>query len=465
MTESWKDWLTKLDIPSGTGPFMLFLGDGRVVGGGANGPGLVVWQNGVGVVTLDGANLNYRDGNWHHVAVTYQNGSQKFYADGILVASSAYPGPLPSNSSSVVIGGIEGFGPYNHRWVGDIDEVSIYSRVLDCSEIADLFNGGAGQCNDADGDGVLDGSDNCPSTANPDQADSDGDGRGDACDNCPTTFNPDQLDTNGDGIGDVCTLPPTCDAQLATAQQQIQSLQVQLTVANQNIQNQQNLIAQLNANIAALQAQLHNLTAQGTNVVVQPLDATTNTTPTSLTFSQVTQAGTTSLATSSSGPTPPSGFQLGTPPTFYELTTTASFSGPVTVCVNYSAVSFQDESQLGLFHFENGSWIESTTSLDTTNKIICGVVTSLSPFAIFKGGIASLIQQVATLNLNKGEKKSLTTDLEAAKQALVRGNRKAARNQMNDFISDVRALKRSGRLNSTMADSLILQAQGVLRTI
>jgi hypothetical protein len=35
---------------------------------------------------------------------------------------------------------------------------------------------------DADGDGILDASDNCPTTANADQADADGDGEGDACD-------------------------------------------------------------------------------------------------------------------------------------------------------------------------------------------------------------------------------------------------------------------------------------------
>jgi hypothetical protein len=38
---------------------------------------------------------------------------------------------------------------------------------------------------DADGDGVADASDNCPSVANPGQVDTDGDGTGDACDSTP----------------------------------------------------------------------------------------------------------------------------------------------------------------------------------------------------------------------------------------------------------------------------------------
>jgi len=78
---------------------------------------------------------------------------------------------------------------------------------------------------DADRDGVLDRSDNCPATPNADQSDTDGDGVGDVCDatptgdddldgidnaldNCPATPNADQSDTDGDGIGDVCDATP-----------------------------------------------------------------------------------------------------------------------------------------------------------------------------------------------------------------------------------------------------------------
>jgi len=35
-------------------------------------------------------------------------------------------------------------------------------------------------------------------------ADSDGDGIPDGSDNCPTVYNPSQKDSDGDGIGDVC---------------------------------------------------------------------------------------------------------------------------------------------------------------------------------------------------------------------------------------------------------------------
>jgi hypothetical protein len=86
---------------------------------------------------------------------------------------------------------------------------------------------------DTDGDGVADEDDNCPNTANADQADNDNDGLGNVCDptpdgvtpppsndrdndgipnasdNCPDTANPDQADADNDGIGDVCDSTPT----------------------------------------------------------------------------------------------------------------------------------------------------------------------------------------------------------------------------------------------------------------
>jgi len=61
---------------------------------------------------------------------------------------------------------------------------------------------------DGDRDGVGDLCDNCAATPNPDQADTDSDGLGNACDNCPSVANPGQADTDSDGLGDACDSCP-----------------------------------------------------------------------------------------------------------------------------------------------------------------------------------------------------------------------------------------------------------------
>ncbi len=62
--------------------------------------------------------------------------------------------------------------------------------------------------NDPDGYNVCANDDNCPLDANSDQFDSDGDGWGDVCDNSPDDDNPDQKDSDFDGIGDISDVCP-----------------------------------------------------------------------------------------------------------------------------------------------------------------------------------------------------------------------------------------------------------------
>jgi hypothetical protein len=57
---------------------------------------------------------------------------------------------------------------------------------------------------DADGDGVYDFDDNCPTTYNPLQEDGDSDTAGDSCDNCIAVWNPSQENSDGDILGDSC---------------------------------------------------------------------------------------------------------------------------------------------------------------------------------------------------------------------------------------------------------------------
>jgi hypothetical protein len=108
--------------------------------------------------------------------------------------------------------------------------------------------------------------------------------------------------------------------------------------------------------------------------------------PVSLTFDQVVVPGNTSAAASAGGPAPPNGFKLGNPPVYYELATTATFSGNVRVCIGWTEGQFANENHIKLFHHESSGWVDITdsSSRDTANNTLCGVTASFSPFALME---------------------------------------------------------------------------------
>ena len=106
------------------------------------------------------------------------------------------------------------------------------------------------------------------------------------------------------------------------------------------------------------------------------------------------------MTTSTTGPPPPTALQIvgvGGEPVYYDIDTTATFLGLVTVCIAYDETQVVgQESDLQLMHDEGSGFINITSSLDTTNDIICGETATLSPFAVMEpvpaavGGIVEL---------------------------------------------------------------------------
>jgi hypothetical protein len=89
---------------------------------------------------------------------------------------------------------------------------------------------GAYEVGDADSDTIVDVNDNCPATANTNQANNDADAQGDACDpdddndtvadgsdNCPVTANTNQANNDADAQGDACDPDDDNDGVLDTA--------------------------------------------------------------------------------------------------------------------------------------------------------------------------------------------------------------------------------------------------------
>jgi len=102
----------------------------------------------------------------------------------------------------------------------------------------------------------------------------------------------------------------------------------------------------------------------------------------SATFSDVTNAGTTSVVASATNPGPNiPNFQFLN--TFWKISTQASFTGSVIIGLSYDpSIAGQAESSLRVFHWDGTTWTDVTYSLDTVNKIIYAQVTSFSSFGI-----------------------------------------------------------------------------------
>jgi len=114
-------------------------------------------------------------------------------------------------------------------------------------------------------------------------------------------------------------------------------------------------------------------TPTGSNVTVTPGDAI-------ITFSNVSVAGTTTYIASTGNPGGelPADFRLRG--LFVDITTTATYSGTVTVGISYDESQVSNEAKLKLFHWDGTKWKDVTTSVDTVNNIVYGQVTTLSPF-------------------------------------------------------------------------------------
>jgi hypothetical protein len=132
-------------------------------------------------------------------------------------------------------------------------------------------------------------------------------------------------------------------------------------------------------------------TPTGDDVTVEPvvtLPGGLSTTTVQLTFDSVETGGVTTITASSSldggGTEAPSGFEVGDPPIYYDVNTTASFTGPVTLCFSWQEGQFENENNIKVFHHDAGAWQDVTSSLDSQSNTICGQVTSLSPFAMFE---------------------------------------------------------------------------------
>ncbi len=126
-------------------------------------------------------------------------------------------------------------------------------------------------------------------------------------------------------------------------------------------------------------------TPTGSDVAVSLNGGLSNVEGVQLSFDTVSIAGTTSVTTTSTGPPPPNSFSVAG--VYYDITTTASVTPPVEVCIHYNEADVSgQESNLKLMHQTETGWVDITSPgyPDTTNDIICGTTDSFSFFAVME---------------------------------------------------------------------------------
>jgi len=120
------------------------------------------------------------------------------------------------------------------------------------------------------------------------------------------------------------------------------------------------------------------VTPAGRNVVVRPSDSTTGEARVTVSFDEVTQSGTTGVYTLPNPPPMPTNFSLDG--VAFEIFTTGSFT-EATVCISYAGLAVPQPPTL--YHVVGGVPVDITIRpVDEVNKVICGRVTSFSPFMV-----------------------------------------------------------------------------------
>ncbi|MCP5162537.1 MAG: hypothetical protein H6999_02390 [Hahellaceae bacterium] len=116
------------------------------------------WNSSTGTAqsfTTTGANI--QAGTWYHLALTYKNGEQKIYVNGVEKGSQTFAGRLLTNNRPLQIGQDQGaFGRY---FSGSIDEVRIYGNGLPASLIMGIYQSthpcvATGGCSQTFSDGI-----------------------------------------------------------------------------------------------------------------------------------------------------------------------------------------------------------------------------------------------------------------------------------------------------------------------
>jgi hypothetical protein len=120
----------------------------------------------------------------------------------------------------------------------------------------------------------------------------------------------------------------------------------------------------------------------GSNVAINTSDPADNLAA-SVTFSSVTRAGSTTMASMSAAGLP-AGFRSGRQPAFFDISTNAVLAGSIALNIQFVPANYRHPALVRLFHFEAGTWVDRTMGVNVASGTIVGKVMSLSPFVLLE---------------------------------------------------------------------------------
>ncbi|MFO1498847.1 MAG: LamG domain-containing protein [Verrucomicrobiota bacterium] len=104
----------------------------------------IAYAGGIGEGPGDTPPVN--DGKWHHFVAITDATAAKFgtalYIDGVIHGVNTNKPALQAGTANLLIG--ENPEALNRQWVGELDDIGLWNRVLAPQEIATLYNGGQG---------------------------------------------------------------------------------------------------------------------------------------------------------------------------------------------------------------------------------------------------------------------------------------------------------------------------------
>jgi hypothetical protein len=119
---------------------------------GTNGSSIEVFLNTFGKRTRVSLPASVQDNTWHCLTLTYDSTDSNelsFYLDGSLIGrSSVFSGGLDFGSSEKwLVGLAELSSPSSGRFIGNIDDLRLYDKILNLSDHLIIFNSGMGDLN------------------------------------------------------------------------------------------------------------------------------------------------------------------------------------------------------------------------------------------------------------------------------------------------------------------------------